>query len=150
MNKAVSRSHIAVGERKVMEANMNSTGTGAEALGAARGATLRSHHPSRATGRLTFEEILAREAGPNAARMMKRARMANRLAKALQGRPRAKAYSIKNNTLLALFRTFPDTVRVMKDPAEPNFVVLALRSSGLGLHAPATHFTDGRNEKCAA
>src|SRR5262249_42902477 len=104
----------------------------------------------RMSRQFTFRQILERVAEQNAAAMMARARTANRVAKALQGRPRAKAYSVKHDALLALFRTFPDNVRVISDPAEPNFVLLALRSSGVGLHAPATHFTDGRNERCAA
>jgi hypothetical protein len=99
---------------------------------------------------LTFDQIRERVAGQNAAAIMARARTANRLAKTLQGRHRAAAYSVKNDALLALFRTFPDNVRILRDPAEPNFVVLALRSSGLGLHVPATHFTNGGNEQCAA
>jgi hypothetical protein len=101
-------------------------------------------------GRFTFSQILDRVAEQNAATMMARARTANRLAKTLQGRHRATAYSVKNDALLALFRTFPDNVRILRDPAEPNFIVLALGASGLGLHAPATHFTNGRNEECAA
>ena len=101
-------------------------------------------------GHFTFRQLLDRVAQQNAAAIMARARTANRLAKTLEGRPRAKAYSVKNDALQALFRTFPDDVRIMRDPAEPNFVVLVLRSSGLGLHAPATQLADWRNEQCAA
>ena len=68
---------------------------------------------------LTFDQIRERVAGQNAAAIMARARTANRLAKTLQGRHRAAAYSVKNDALLALFRTFPDNVRILRDPAEP-------------------------------
>lgn len=95
--------------------------------------------------RSTFRDTLARVADRNATALMRRARVANSLAKQASeggGRRRARrnAYTAKVLALEALVLRFPNRVRVAVDPMMPLFVVVAVEASRFGLHAPASRF----------
>ena len=102
---------------------------------------------SRRTG---FAEILNHVQEENANRIIQRARLANRLAKSLQGIPRGKAYRVKHAALLALARKFPERITVARDAALAGFVVVALPAAGFGLHLPESCFHSSEGLRWAA
>ena len=106
--------------------------------------------------RTTFNEMLAQVARQDAESLMTRARLANRLAKSLQGRARTRAYSVKHAALAALTESFPGSTRVTIDPVLPDFVLVrfdaeptskAASRPTLSLHAPAGEFIARRNHR---
>lgn len=93
--------------------------------------------------RTTFGGILSNVRAENSRRLMARAAIANRLAKSIGGRARARAYSVKHSALLRLSQRFPNEVTIHSDPYTPGFVVVIVQSCRFGLHAPAGHFEQG-------
>ncbi len=91
----------------------------------------------------TFRSILDNVASENAVRLMGRARIANRIAKALRGESRMRAYAVKHETLLSLTRVFPERVRIVNDITTPRFVLVKTATTRFGLHAPAHLFGFG-------
>lgn len=94
----------------------------------------------------TFNQILKRLETQNAARLIEKARTANRLAKsAPDSRARCRAYRVKTEALLNLRRRFPSRTSVKTDPRIPAFVIVeyTLPQTGArcGLHASAHDFT---------
>jgi hypothetical protein len=92
-----------------------------------------------------FRDLLGYVESENAARLMKRAQVANRLAKSLRGRARSHLYSIKTDSLLALQRSFPEKVKVRHDwRCAGEFVLVEVRAARFGLHAPEPLFAENR------
>ena len=89
----------------------------------------------------SFNDILTAESVKNGERLMSKARIANRVAKASNGPNRQSAYKIKASTIERLLEKFPNKVRVHRDIRLNDFVVVALKNNGLGLHFPAEKFT---------
>src|SRR5437016_622571 len=93
-----------------------------------------------------FRDLLGDVESENAARLMQRAQVANRLAKSLRGRARSHLYSIKSDALLALQRSFPDRVKVRLDwRCAGAFVLVEMRTRRFRLHAPASLFSEDRS-----
>jgi hypothetical protein len=86
--------------------------------------------------RPTFRTILTQLEVDNSSRLMERARLANRLAKSLEGRSRSKAYRVKHRALRALASSFPNRVCIHHDPRLPEFLVVESLTNRCGLHAP--------------
>jgi hypothetical protein len=87
-------------------------------------------------GKRTFRGILNEVASENANKLMRRARIANKLAKSLKGRSRSRAYEVKSRAVLGLRKGFPDGVRVVHDCDTPGFVVVRVPAANFGLHVP--------------
>jgi hypothetical protein len=87
-----------------------------------------------------FNDILREEGSRNGEKLMSKARIANRVAKASSGPNRQSAYKIKASTIERLLEKFPNKVRVHRDIRLDDFVVVALRNNGLGLHFPSDRF----------
>lgn len=85
----------------------------------------------------TFSEILNNSAQKNSERLMKKARLANRLAKRASGKNRRQAYQVKADALVSLVRTLPHKVNILNDIKLPDFVVVELKNAASGLHLPA-------------
>src|SRR5947207_15345172 len=93
----------------------------------------------------TFNQILKRLETQNAARLIEKARTANRLAKsAPDSRARRCAYRVKVGALISLRHRFPAHTSVTTDPRIPSFVIVRYDSpqtdARCGLHAPARDF----------
>jgi hypothetical protein len=84
----------------------------------------------------TFSEILQKTSAQNSENLMAKARLANRLAKLLNGKNRRKAYNIKSQTLCGLIKSLPHNVNVIKDIKLTEFVVVELKTEQSGLHLP--------------
>ena len=92
--------------------------------------------------RQTFSQMLEQIGRQNSERLMLKARLANRLAKKLQGINRQTAYKIKANALYALVKKLPNCVRVSKDIKLMDFVVVELKREQSGLHLPFTRLVN--------
>lgn len=88
----------------------------------------------------SFSEIVKRESLKNGEKLMSKARSANHVAKASKGASRASAYKVKTSLLETLIQKLPHKVRVHRDIRLDDFVVVALRDGGLGLHFPSERF----------
>lgn len=86
--------------------------------------------------KLTFNQILAIAEKDNSERLMKKARLANRLAKKSRGAQRQCAYAVKSNALGSLVRKMPARVDIRKDIILTDFVVIELKNTNEGLHFP--------------
>lgn len=73
---------------------------------------------------------------------MDRAKIANRLAKSVEGRWRRAAYDVKHEALAALTERFPSDVHVVEDSANPLFVLVTVDHTRFGLHVPEEVFVD--------
>ena len=82
----------------------------------------------------TFNQLLNHLEKTNSEKLMKRARLANRLAKRSRGSQRQLAYSVKHNALSALVHHLPAQVEVRKDIVLTDFVVVELKTEQSGLH----------------
>lgn len=100
--------------------------------------------------RRTFRETVGHEADVNAERLMRRARLANRIAKSSEGRARRAAYRVKAAALVGLRERFPHRVELEADPLLPTFVIVRVTDSRFGLHAPAELFGVEGGLSCAA
>jgi hypothetical protein len=84
-------------------------------------------------------------------RLMERARLANRLAKSVEGRSRSKAYRVKHAALRALAVRLADRVHISRDPLQPQLLVVNSLATLRGLHAPQEVLEGGSvNEQLAA
>jgi len=91
------------------------------------------------TNKPTFSKILQRSESANSERLMKKARLANRLAKRSRGTNRQIAYRVKSTVLCSLVKNLPDRIRVSKDIKLTDFVVVELKTEMSGLHLPAAN-----------
>lgn len=89
----------------------------------------------------SFNDILKAEGSKNSKKLMLKAKIANQVAKASNGNNRKSAYQIKSTALEALIAKFPHKVRVHRDIRLNDFVVVAPRDGGLGLHFRADKFS---------
>ena len=87
-----------------------------------------------AQNKLTFNQILAGAEKDNSERLMKKARLANRLAKKSRGAQRKAAYAVKSGALVSLVRKMPARVDVRLDIVLTDFVVIELKNTNVGLH----------------
>lgn len=90
----------------------------------------------------TFSEILKQSGHENSERLMRRARLANRLAKKSRGASRAAAYDVKARALCSLVKKLPGCVRVSRDIKLTDFVVVELKGDESGLHLPSAKLAD--------
>lgn len=90
--------------------------------------------------KLIFKQILAQAEKDNSERLMKKARLANRLAKRSRGLQRQTAYAVKAGALVSLVKKMPDRVDVRKDIILTDFVVVELKNTNAGLHFPVSAF----------
>jgi hypothetical protein len=88
--------------------------------------------------RRTFSQILAEVEKGNSETLMKKARLANRLAKRSRGRQRQAAYHVKSNALNSLVHKMPTRVDIRKDIVLTDFVVIELKNTNEGLHFPVS------------
>lgn len=91
----------------------------------------------------SFNDILADLETVNSKQLMKRARVANRLAKTLRGRQRQNAYGVKSRALGYLVEHLPDQTAIRKDIILTDFVVVELKGAETGLHFPVDQMTGG-------
>lgn len=83
-----------------------------------------------------FKEIL-KEIGPkNSECLMKKARLANRLAKKSNGRNRRNAYRVKSDALCSLVQKLPGNVRISRNFRLTDFIIVGLNGEYSGLHLP--------------
>ncbi len=68
--------------------------------------------------------------------LMKKARLANRLAKRSRGRQRRTAYAVKTEALNFLVTKLPGRINIQKDIVLTDFVVIELKNTYSGLHFP--------------
>lgn len=87
-------------------------------------------------GGRTFRAILDQVEAQNCERIMERARLANRLAKSLEGGSRHRAYAVKHRTLKALALGFPHRIQISRDRSQPDLWVVSSVTKAWGLHAP--------------
>jgi hypothetical protein len=99
--------------------------------------------------RTTFRETLRNVSEANTTALMRRARLANTLAKRFEHQGRRNAYRVKVTALEALYRGFPERVDLVADPMLPKFLVVAVPAARFRLHAPVEHFTSGGG-RCVA
>lgn len=92
---------------------------------------------NRRQQKTTFSQILSGLEQSNSEKLMKRARLANRLAKRSRGQQRQTAYSIKTKALTSLVHHLPARVEIRKDIILTDFVVVELKNTQSGLHLPA-------------
>jgi hypothetical protein len=90
----------------------------------------------RKHGGRTFRAILDQVEGENCDRVMERARLANRLAKSVEGGPRHRAYAVKHRALKALALGFPNRVHISRDRIRPHLLLVSSLTKAWGLHAP--------------
>ncbi len=87
--------------------------------------------------KLTFNQICAKAEKDNSEKLMRKARLANRLAKYSRGRNKRSAYRIKSDALATLVHRMPARVNVHEDFYLRDFVVVELRkNTARGLHFP--------------
>ncbi len=86
--------------------------------------------------KLTFNQILAGAEKDNSEQLMKKARLANNLAKRSRGAQRQAAYSVKSGALSSLVHKMPGRIDVRKDIILTDFVVVELKNTNVGLHFP--------------
>jgi hypothetical protein len=90
--------------------------------------------------RKTFNRLLQESAFENRRTLMKKARDANRIAKAVRGANRRRSYDVKVKALKALATKFAADVKIFSDKQTPNMVVVSVVNVGFGLHAPGGMF----------
>ncbi|MGH9901768.1 MAG: hypothetical protein ACRD68_08165 [Pyrinomonadaceae bacterium] len=95
----------------------------------------------RLPNKKSFRSLLAQVAPMNAQSIMRRARLANSLAKTTNGRARRAAYNVKTDALVALTKGFPNRVSLQYDLRLPQMIVVRDAADGFALHAPAHRFT---------
>ena len=98
-------------------------------------------------GARTFRAILDHVEAENSERIMERARLANRLAKMVEGRPRYKAYGVKHRALKALAISMPHRVNISRDRVRPHLFVVNCVKIAWGLHTPYEVFEGHRFDK---
>jgi len=96
--------------------------------------------------RRSFKELLGSAASSNSKELMKKARIANRLAKVAHGRDKRTAYAVKRNALQTLIEKMPDRIDVSKDFNLDDFLIVRLQNEGLGLHFPSEHLPKRQSE----
>ncbi len=84
----------------------------------------------------TFNEIVSRNEKTNSEKLMKKARLANCLAKRIYGKQRRTAYAVKSKALGSLVKKMPARVCIRKDIILTDFVVVELKNTNAGLHFP--------------
>ena len=87
--------------------------------------------------RRSFREIVSGLEEKHSARLMDRARTANRLAKQSRGRSKRSAYSVKHRALAGLVEKFPGRSYIREDLQLPDFLVVGIVAAPSGLHIPA-------------
>jgi hypothetical protein len=87
--------------------------------------------------RATFNEILNRTEEDNCARLMEKARVANRIAKTTRPRSRRKAYQVKAGALLAIIRKMSGKYSVKRDHRLFESHIVTLSTERSGLHIPS-------------
>lgn len=97
-----------------------------------------------------FKAILEQVEAGNCERIMERARLANRLAKSVEGSSRYRAYAVKHRALKALALGFPHRVYVSRDQMRPHLLIVGSLTRAWGLHAPDQVFEDHRPSDLAA
>jgi hypothetical protein len=95
----------------------------------------------RLPNKKSFRSLLAQVAPMNAQSIMRRARLANSLAKTTSGRARRAAYNVKTDALVALTKGFPNRVTLQYDLRLPQMIVVRVAETRFALHAPAHRFT---------
>lgn len=88
----------------------------------------------------TFKEILTHLERDNRNTLMRKAHVANRVAKTVHGVPKQRSYDIKIKALQALVTKFDREVLIRKDIRTPDMVVVAVMNTRFGLHAPKVCF----------
>jgi hypothetical protein len=91
-------------------------------------------------GGRTFRTILDQVDAENCERIMERARLANRLAKSVEGSSRRRAYAVKHGALKALALGFSHRVYISRDHMRPHLLVVICLTRAWGLHAPEEVF----------
>lgn len=86
--------------------------------------------------KLTFNQILAGAEKDNSECLMKKARLANSLAKRSRGLQRQTAYAVKASALGSLVKKMPALVDIRKDIILTDFVVVEMKNTNVGLHFP--------------
>lgn len=84
----------------------------------------------------TFKEILNNTKSKHAARIMKKARTANRIAKRVRGKNRRNAYKVKADALKFLVEKMPNRVEIREDITLNEFVIIELLDEQSALHTP--------------
>lgn len=87
----------------------------------------------------TFSQILNGCEKSNSEKLMKRARLANRLAKCSRGVQKQTAYAVKSRALGSLVKKMPARVDIRKDIILTDFVVIELKNTCVGLHFPVSN-----------
>jgi hypothetical protein len=80
---------------------------------------------------------------------MERARIANRLAKMVNGQARDQAYRVKTAALVTLSERFPERVNLSYDPETPAYLIVRVAETQFGLHAPVSKFNLRKDTPCA-
>ena len=88
--------------------------------------------------RSTFAKLLKKTARSNRNALMKKAFIANRIAKLAVGHSRRHSYAVKAVALNAIINKFPNEVELRTDETLPNMVVVAVVDTRFGLHIPQT------------
>lgn len=86
--------------------------------------------------KLTFNQILVGAEKDNSEQLMRKARLANSLAKKSRGAQRRAAYAVKSGALGSLVKKMPARVDIRKDIILTDFVVIELKNTNVGLHFP--------------
>lgn len=87
----------------------------------------------------TFSEICRAAEKDNSEKLMRKARLANVLAKRSRGAQRQTAYRVKSGALASLVCKMPARVDVRKDIILTDFVVVELKNTNQGLHFPISN-----------
>jgi hypothetical protein len=86
----------------------------------------------------TFNQICALAEKRNSETLMKKARLANWLAKHSRGAQKQSAYAVKAGALSVLIHKMPARIEVRKDIILTDFVVVELKKTNQGLHFPVS------------
>lgn len=86
--------------------------------------------------RSSFSQLLQRTERNNRNALMKKAFLANRLAKTTKGMSKIISYGVKTKALNAIIEKFPNEVELNNDEAFPEMVVVNVTQTRFGLHIP--------------
>lgn len=87
--------------------------------------------------KLTFNQICTSAEKDNSEKLMRKAHLANRLAKCSRGRNKRSAYRVKADALATLVHRMPARISVQEDFNLHDFVVVELKKNNArGLHFP--------------
>lgn len=83
-----------------------------------------------------FAQILQNTERTNRNALMRKAFLANRIAKTVKGQSRSSSYAVKTKVINAMIEKFPNDISIVEDENHPQMVVVNVVNTRFGLHVP--------------